>query len=366
MKKKRKADRGLFRRRGSPHWWIRYADQNGRIVRESTNTTVKKLAREILAKKKVLVAEGRHLDVKKIPKTTFFELCDQYWKLEGKNKRTKGLENILKIWKKAFGNIPLRDLTQQRVEKFLTERTESEKLSPASRNRHLAMLSSLFNKGIEWEIAVENPARGIKKLREKGARTRFLDQGEIDRLLKKSSDDLRPILVVALHTGMRRGEIFNLRWADVDLKNRVITVKESKSGKKRTIPIDDTLFSTLRGLSSRFTKGLVFPAPRSPKNGKEKVRYDVKRAFDNALTKAEIDDFRFHDLRHTFASHLVMNGVDVKTVQELLGHASLTMTMKYAHLAPDHRARAIKTLDSAYQTDTKTDTVENSGVSQSP
>ena len=154
------------------------------FMRESTNTTVKKLAREILAKKKVLVAEGRHLDVKKIPKTTFFELCDQYWKLEGKNKRTKGLENILKIWKKAFGNVPLKNLTQQRVEKFLTERTEQKKLSSASRNRHLAMLSSLFNKGIEWQIAVENPARGIKKLREKGARTRFLDQEEIDRLLK--------------------------------------------------------------------------------------------------------------------------------------------------------------------------------------
>lgn len=94
-------------------------------------------------------------------------------------------------------------------------------------------------------------------------------------------------------------------------------------------------------------------------------RYDVKRAFDDALTNAEIEDFRFHDLRHTFASYLVMNGVDIKTVQELLGHASLTMTMKYAHLAPDHRARAIKILDTAYQSDTKTDTVENSGNGQS-
>ena len=91
----------------------------------------------------------------------------------------------------------------------------------------------------------------------------------------------------------------------------------------------------------------------------------MERAFDSALTKAEIEDFRLHDLRHTFASHLVMNGVDIKTVQELLGHTSLTMTMKYAHLAPDHRARAIKTLDTAYQSDTKTDTVENSGDGQS-
>jgi len=146
----------------------------------------------------------------------------------------------------------------------------------------------------------------------------------------------------------------------VDLKNGIITVQESKSGKTRTIPIDDTLYETLRVRSSRFQKGYVFLSPRT---GNRWV--DVKKQFHATVQKAGVEDFRFHDSRHTFASHLVMAGVDVKIVQELLGHATLTMTMKYAHLAPDHRARAIKILDSAYQTDTKTDTVEkdNSGGS---
>ncbi len=353
--------RGLYRRRGSPNWWVRYADPNGRIVRESTGTSEKTLAKKVLAKKRVLVVEGRHLDKKQIPKTTFFELCEQYWELWGKYKRMKGLSHMLEIWKKGFGNVPVSELHQQRVEKFLNERMTEKKLSPATRNRHLAHLSSLFNRGKEWGLITSNPAQGIKPLRENGARTRFLDGDEIERLLGAASESFRPILLTALHSGMRRGEILNLKWADVDFKNSIITVQESKSGKKRMLPMDDTLCETLGVLPTRFQQGYVFPSP--VKEGQP--RYDFRRQFGNAVKKSDIDNFRFHDLRHTFASHLTMSGVDLMTVKELLGHATLTMTMRYAHLAPDHRMRAIKTLDSAYQTDTKTDTVENSGTEQS-
>ena len=356
--KKSTADRGLYRRRGSPHWWIRYSDANGRIMRESSGTSEKKLARAILGKKKTLVAEGRHLDKKQVLKTTFYELCTQYWQLWGQHKRMKGLSNMIEIWKQSFGNVPLEELTQKRVEQFLTWGMESEKRnwSSATRNRHLTMLKAMFNKGKEWELAMHNSAAGIKPLRENGARIRFLDIVEIRALLEAADDEFRPILIAALHTGMRRGEILNLRWEDVNLKNRIITVQESKSGKKRMIPIDDTLYGTLRLLPSRFHRGYVFPLPGKP----ERRWQDFRKRFASAVKKAGIKDFRFHDTRHTFASHLVMNGVDIKSVQELLGHASLAMTMKYAHLAPDHRLRAIKTLDLAFQTDTNTDTVENS------
>ena len=301
------------------------------------------------------------MDVKKVPKTTFNELCDRYWKLDGKHKRMKGLSHIIEIWKKWFGNLPVKELNQQKVEKFLAERMEEKALSPATRNRHLAHLSSIFNKGKEWGLITDNPAQGIKPLRENGARTRFLDKEEIQLLLNASSERFRPTLITALHSGMRRGEILNLKWSDVDFKNGIITVQESKSGKKRMIPMDNTLCGTLSVLPTRFQRGYVFPSPI--KEGKP--LYDFKRQFRNAVKKAGITDFRFHDCRHTFASHLVMSGVDLMIVRELLGHATLTMTMRYAHLAPDHRSRAIKTLDSAYQTDTKTDTVGNSGTDQS-
>ena len=219
----------------------------------------------------------------------------------------------------------------------------------------------MFNKGVGWKLASHNPTDGITLLRENGARTRFLDGHEIGQLLAASSESFHPILITALHTGMRRGEILNLKWPDVDFKNRIITVQDSESGKKRMLPMDDTLCEALSLLPTRFQRGYVFPSP--VKEGQP--RYDFKRQFGNAVKQAGLHNFRFHDLRHTFASHLVMSGVDLMTVKELLGHATLTMTMRYSHLAPDHRMRAIKTLDSAYQTDTITDTVEHSGGKQS-
>jgi len=354
-----KAARGLYRRDGSPYWWIRYADRNGRIIRETTGTKEKKLAVAILAKKKVQVAENKHLDVRKVPNTTFYELCEQYWELWGKHKRMKGLSHMIKTWKSKIGNLPVKEINQQRIERFLNGHCEN--LTGATRNRHLTMLKAMFNKGIQWDLLTDNPAVGVGKLREAGGRTRFLDHEEIKRLLNSASEAFRPILLTALHTGMRRGEILNLKWTEVDFKNRIITVQESKSGKKRMLPMDDTVSEALSLLPTRFQQGYVFPSPVN----EGQPRYDFKRQFGNAVKEADIHNFRFHDLRHTFASHLVMSGVDLMTVKELLGHANLTMTMRYAHLAPDHRLRAIKTLDSAYQTDTKTDTVENSGEQQS-
>ena len=335
--------------------------RTGVFTAKSTSTTSKKLAREILAKQKVLVAENRHMDVKKVSKTTFYELCDQYWELWGKHRRMHGVSNMIEIWKKGFGNVPVKELTQHKIEKFLNDRMEENGLSPATRNRHLTMLSAMFNKGKKWGLTTDNPCDGIGRLRENGARTRFLDQKEIHNLLEFASDTLKPILITALYTGMRRGEILNLKWPDVDFKNRIITVQESKSGKKRMLQMTNTLCETLKVLPTRFQKGYVFPSP--VKEGQP--LYDFKRQFRNAVKKAGVDDFRFHDLRHTFASHLVMSGVDLMTVKEQLGHTTLTMTMRYSHLAPDHRMRAIKILDSAYQTDTKTDTVENQGSGKS-
>ena len=214
-----------------------------------------------------------------------------------------------------------------------------------------ALISTMLNRAVRSGDLEKNPISEVKKFRENNRRTRFLSRDEIRRLLAAASDLFRPILIMALHTGMRRGEIMKIEWRDVDLRNRILRVRESKSGKQRTIPIDETLHATLRGLPSRSKKGLVFP---SPVTGNPWT--DFRRQFRKALKKAKIKDLRFHDLRHTFASHLVRARVDIRTVQELLGHADLTMTMKYSHLAPDQNQQAIEILDSAYRTETQTDT----------
>jgi integrase len=345
-------DRGLYKRQGSDVWWIRYADRNGRLIRETTGTRSKKLAREILAKKKVLVAENRHLDVKKIPKITFFEMCKQWWELHGSKKRTTSLEGMMKMWMEYFKNVPVVEIDRKRIQTFLTSKTDGG-VSSATRNRHLSELRSMFNRCREWGVIYENPCEGIRLLRETGSRTRFLSVQEINELLKKCGSSIRPVILTALHTGMRRSELLKLQWSDIDLANRVITVEQAKSGKKRTIPIDDTLFKTLQVLPSRFKKGWVFPSPKHDGNR----CYDFKSRIDRAFRAAGLTDVTLHSLRHSFASHLVMAGTDIKTVQELLGHSSLAMTQRYSHLAPDHRTRAIKVLDTALKSGTKSGTV---------
>ena len=297
----------------------------------------------------------------KIPNISFFKLCDQYWEMRGKQLRTNGLRTILEIWKREFGKILVKELTRPRIEKMLRDRMERDGVTASTRNRHLAMLKSMFQSAIKWGLMRENPAKGIPKLRETGARTRFLDQDEVRVLLEAADESFRPILVTALHTGMRRSELLNLRWSDVDFGNRIIMVRESKSGKQRAIPIDQTLYQTLCTLPSRFRRGYVFPSPKSP----DRPLSDLTHAFRRLVKKVGLTNLRLHDARHSFASHLVMNGVDIRTVQELLGHASLTMTMRYSHLAPVHRTRALQILDSVLATDTKTDTVAKMGKSGS-
>jgi integrase len=155
------------------------------------------------------------------------------------------------------------------------------------------------------------------------------------------ADYLQPIVLLSLNTGLRRGEILQLKWADVDLRQRELIVRgdNAKSGKTRHIPLNNEALTTLQQWrSDSRSTGWVFAG----NNGK--CMQAVKSSWNRALRRAGIDDFRWHDLRHNFASRLVMSGVDLNTVRELLGHADLTMTLRYAHLSPEHKADAVARL----------------------
>ncbi len=362
---------GLYRR--GKIWYIRYQDPNGKEVRKSTNQEYKKTAEKILAKIQTEMAEGKYLDKQEKPVMTFSSLCEWYWEHHGQHLKSSGIRGMLNRLKDFFGDTRLTAITPETIIEYVQYRKSLKKLSPSTVNRDLQQLKSMFNLVItykRWKKVLENPVSYVKLARENNQRVRYLDKNEIDRLLDCCKAHLRPIVFLALRTGMRQGEIFKMRWSDVDLKKRQIFIPVSKSGESRRVPISPDLLEMLLSLPSRLKGGHVFPSTmprRGPdsKSGSTDPYVDVKNSFRQALKLAGIEDFRFHDLRHTFASHLVMQGVDLNTVRELLGHHSLAMTLRYAHLSPGHNHEAISKIDKAlgpferHTTGTPTGTVEN-------
>jgi integrase len=203
----------------------------------------------------------------------------------------------------------------------------------------------MFTKAVEWEMVEEESlkrVRRVKLLPENNRRLRYLSKEQCKDLIRACSPHLQPIVITALNTGMRKEEILSLEWEKhIDLKHGFILLDVTKNGERREIPINRTLRDTLKQVVRHISSPYVFVDA----NGN---RYkDIRRSFKSALRKAGIKDFRFHDLRHCFASHLVMAGVDLTTVKELLGHKTLTMTLRYAHLAPSHKVKAVSILEDA-------------------
>jgi excisionase family DNA binding protein len=241
------------------------------------------------------------------------------------------LRNLLAF----FGDYQLKAITPLLVEKFKASRLDAGN-SKSTVNRYLALLKIIFRLAADWGYGDSNPLRNVKLFSEKDTqKERYLTDAEEKTLLECSTARLRPIILFALHTGMRRGEILSLKWADVDLSRKVIRVERAKNGRTRFLPINRTLSEVLEGLrNARGRESLVFPYQ------------SVRTAFENACKKAKLA-IRFHDLRHTFATRLVEKGVDLITVQHLLGHHSVTMTQRYTHSSDDRKMSAVQLLASA-------------------
>jgi integrase len=237
-----------------------------------------------------------------------------------------------------FGKAYLSEITKKGVEQYVTRRKERGK-KPATINRDLAVLKALFNKAIEWGHASRNPVKGIRMLKENNKRTRYLELPEIQALLQRCDGPLRDIVTVALNSGMRREEILNLKWGEINLATREITIRESKGNRLRYVPINDTLAECFGNRPKQVGNPHLF---RDERGSPEK---NLRKRWEAAVREAGIQDFRFHDLRHTFSSYLVMRGADLKTVQEILGHRTLEMTMRYAHLAESHKLEAVRRLN---------------------
>jgi integrase len=205
-------------------------------------------------------------------------------------------------------------------------------------NRDIAVLKRLFNLAIDWSLIDRNPVKKVALYRIDEKSMRVLSQDEQRRLIDAAAPHFKPLIIVAINTGMRRGELLNLRWEQVDLRNLLITIEHSKNGRIRHLPINKSAQEALNELPEPHV-GHVFRYRGLPIKA-------VKTAFAGAVRRAGIRPCRFHDLRHTFATRLVLAGVDLATVKELMGHADISTTMKYAHPNPPHKRDAVARLES--------------------
>ena len=335
---------GTVRKRGKGYEIDYYAD--GRRYREVAGVT-RKEAFEFLGKRLREIRERRFFGTRSIKPIPMEELIDEY--LKGFTGKSIEAERIhLNIIKDYFKRRIVSQITVYDVEKFIMIRRNAPKKSGESRsaatcNRELGVLKRLLNKAVAWGMAATNPALSVKPLREPEGRNRYLSIEEAGRLIDASPDHLKPILLTALDTGMRRGEILKMQWRDIDFENRLIFLPETKNGTPRYVPISDRLRESLQRLPRRVRSDYVFAG--APGKGKEGIPFhDVRTSFKKACEKAGIENFRFHDLRHTTASHMTMRRVPDRTVGEILGHKSPEMTKRYSHLSPGHLRDAVNSL----------------------
>ena len=205
----------------------------------------------------------------------------------------------------------------------------------------------MLKKAVEWEVLEASPAAGVTKQRESVKEFEWLTEDEAERLVDACAGHLKLIISVALHTGMRRGELLGLAWGDVDFEQGLITVRNTKNGDTRHIPMTERVRLTLerhRRYGKRIVDGKMCPYVFSAASGEPLKTF--RNGLNAAVERAGINKhIRPHDLRHTFASHLVMKGVDLRTVAKLGGWRDIQMVMRYAHLAPDHLKGAVAVLD---------------------
>lgn len=307
------------------------------------------LAREWRQAAKVDALRGE-LSKKTTRNVLFRDFAKEYLVSWGLNRKastvrteTNRVNNILVP---HFGAKPLQTVTQRDIERYLAKRrskgiNKEDGISQASANRELCRLKSMFKKALEWGYVDRNPAANIKQSKEKLSRKDFLMPEEVKALIETCEEHIRPIVTVAVHTGMRWGEVSRLTWERVDLENGTALLPETKNYEDREVPLNQSAREAIAGLAAGSKEGFVFINPKTAEPF-DTIRSPFKRALKAAgITRS----FSFHGLRHTAASLMVMAGVDLRTVGEILGHKSFAMTMRYAHLAPNHLKASVERLD---------------------
>lgn len=316
-------------------------------------------ARDWAQQTETAIRDGRYFKTAEAKKHTVAEMIDRYLKTIGqrKPKRCESVRSYLLWWREQIGAYLLSDVTRALIiekrdilvqgnviNKKLTKSKRPPKLrTPATANRYMVALCTAFTMAVnEWEWIQDHPMHRIAKLPEPRGRVRFLDDDERANLLAAcrqiNSEHLHFLVVLALSTGARHGELINLRWRDVDFKRNVIVLHETKNAERRILPLAHQALEMIRERHADRTLAtdLVFPSPYDHKRP-----WQSQAAWKTAIDKAGIKDFRFHDLRHSAASYLAMNGASLAEIAEVLGHKTLAMVKRYAHLSEAHTAGVV-------------------------
>jgi len=311
-------------------------------------------AKKWIQKTEAEIREGRHFKTREAKKHTVAELIEKYIKsvLPTKPKSKETQEGQLNWWKQEIGPYTLADVTPALIgecrDKLLTERTRRGIVrSPASTVRYMAAFSHALTVAVnEWGWLEDSPIRKVKKPKEPRGRVRFLSDDERNRLLEATKESnnryLYPVVLLALSTGMRYGEIMNLRWEDVDLKRQFVILHDTKNGERRNVPVVKLANAVLTELAKvkRKDTSLVFPSETD-----SNLPSNLRWSWLTALQQADIADFRFHDLRHSAASYLAMNGATLTDIAHVLGHKTLAMVKRYAHLSEQHTTRVVASMN---------------------
>ena len=350
--------RGVYEKMpGSGVWWVRYADAMGRIRREKAGTRGSALT--LYRKRKTETLQGKKLPENlRTPMVSFSVLAREALAYSKTHKRSYS-DDVIRMEKllNRFRDRAADSITPQELEQHLAQAAEESDWAPATVNRYRALISLVFRLGIDSGKVKDNPARLVKHRQENNARIRWLSTEEEVRLravLSATCPEHIPELDLALNTGLRLSELYALDWGNVNIARRVLTVPRPKNGEMRHVPLNSPALAALAVLE----KGseAIGPVIRNANGGPlTSPRY----WFEPAIRSAKIRSFSWHCLRHTFASRLVMAGVDLRTVQELMGHKSIQMTVRYSHLTPKHTLAAVEKLAGPIPvapTDTRTST----------
>ena len=327
---------GLYRRTDSNVWWMSFT-ANRKTYQKSCGTTDKKLAEKILAKVQTQIVEEKWFEIDRAKQYTFGELMERYMKEVVCNKAIRTQEtNRIQIsnLRSFFGNVTLDKITPGLISQYRASRLDDGVKLQTIRYELVVMSHAFKIAQKEWQWVKSNPMSFITIPRQDNQIERWLTQEEQEKLLSKCEDWLKQLVLFALNTGMRMAEILELKWQNADLARKTVTIMVSKNGERRTLPINDIVVGILKGMSTGnrivHIEGYVLT-----RDGKRIMKQELQYHFVKAVRNAKIAHFRFHDLRHTFATRLAQKGYDLYKISKLLGHKDIKNTQRYAHHCPE-------------------------------